>query len=303
MSALVSVIVPAHSVEYGLEATLEALSKQEFEDSFEILVGNDGADPEVTSLCRRKGVAVVDSVPGGSSYRARNRAVEQATGEILAFVDSNKIPTPRWLAECVTGLEEHSADYGGGPVVVIREKCRAPDSAYWLQAMGAFPCRHYLTDLHFAVTGNLVVRRAAFDAVGGFLDDVISSGDLDFGQRVHRAGYRQVYLAEATVETFARSSAELAQKRLRVRYGKLALALSSGQSLRVLLPWRGLFVGFLKASGVRSTWFRLRNLPYQHRIGATWLEWRLHVLETWFLLRIRRQNRLSKPEFYRRGTR
>ena len=51
-----------------------------------------------------------------------------------------------------------------------------------------------------AVAANLLVRRAAFEAVGGFYEGVRAAEDTDFSWRLQRAGWRLEGRREATVE-------------------------------------------------------------------------------------------------------
>ena len=58
----------------------------------------------------------------------------------------------------------------------------------------------YVTVQGFAATANLFVRREVFDRIGRFRPELVASGDLEFGRRATRAGFRLSYVPEARIE-------------------------------------------------------------------------------------------------------
>jgi GT2 family glycosyltransferase len=57
-----------------------------------------------------------------------------------------------------------------------------------------------------AAAGNLLVRRAAFSAIGGFTEGIRSGGDLDLCRRLQAAGWRLEFRPEALVHHRHRAS-------------------------------------------------------------------------------------------------
>src|SRR5690606_28065743 len=88
----VSVVIPVYRDAPGLADTLDSLDRQTLRPTeYEIIVSNDGGDPEVRALCEARGVTEVSIVPNRGSYFARNRGIERTAGENLAFVDADII--------------------------------------------------------------------------------------------------------------------------------------------------------------------------------------------------------------------
>lgn len=110
---LISVIVPVYGVEAYIEKCLESLVNQTYRN-LEIIVINDGTkdkSAEIAKLYASKDcrVKVFDYENGGLSV-ARNRGLSHATGDCVAFVDSDD-----WLAlDCyeklVNAMVEYDAD-------------------------------------------------------------------------------------------------------------------------------------------------------------------------------------------------
>lgn len=88
----VSVIVPCYGVEKYLDRCLESLVNQTLDD-IEIILVDDGSPDKVPELCdkwalRDSRVKVVHKKNAGLGF-ARNSGLEIATGEFVAFVDSD----------------------------------------------------------------------------------------------------------------------------------------------------------------------------------------------------------------------
>ena len=91
----VSIILPVYNEERHLQKTLSALCTQTFRD-FELLAIDDGSTDESRRILERFAAAdaritVLAQRHGGVS-RARNLALEAATGKWVWFVDSDDLP-------------------------------------------------------------------------------------------------------------------------------------------------------------------------------------------------------------------
>jgi len=158
------------------------------QDSVTVVDNGPGA---LTARRASAGIAVVAAAERPGSYRARNRGAHAGRAPWLLFLDADVDwpsdliahyfePAPRAGTAVLAGgvLDEVP---GAGPSLSVRYA--------WLKgSMG-----HGSTLGHgrwaFAQTANCVVRRAAFEAVGGFVDDVRSGGDADLCFRLAEAGW------------------------------------------------------------------------------------------------------------------
>ena len=103
---LISVIIPHLNQPNGLEACLGSLDSQTLERSaFEVIVVDNGS----ASLPK----AVIERYPGTSLLQesrpgpglARNRGVEAASADILAFIDADCRAHPDWLRSALRALQ------------------------------------------------------------------------------------------------------------------------------------------------------------------------------------------------------
>ncbi len=245
----VSVVVPVYNDAERLELCLEALSKQVFDlDAVEVLVVDNGSDEPPDELVGRYRFCRLlhESKPG--SYAARNRALAEARGEILAFTDADCQPLPVWLSEALARLEEADgkAVIGGGIEVFAVDEAQ-PTAAELYDI--AFGLRQdlYVQSYHYAATANMVTSRTVLDSVGEFNDDLKSSGDVEWGNRAHAAGWPILYAPEASVRHPARRSlSEIMVKarrhaggridHLRTRSDRPSVGRQLGNVLRTVLP-------------------------------------------------------------------
>src|SRR5437588_11975405 len=95
---LVSVIVPARDAQDTLPRTLAALSRQELDGEYEVIVVDDGSrDRTVEAVGGADGPVTVVQQPPRGPAAARNLGVEHARGAALAFCDADVYPTRGWL--------------------------------------------------------------------------------------------------------------------------------------------------------------------------------------------------------------
>src|ERR1700730_233454 len=104
----VSVIIPAYNTAHYIEATLESVLAQTFPD-YEVIVVNDGS-PDTPALERvilkyESRIRYIKQENRGLAG-ARNTGIRLARGELLAFLDSDDIWVPDYLASQLKLFEE-----------------------------------------------------------------------------------------------------------------------------------------------------------------------------------------------------
>lgn len=220
--SFVSVIIPVYKDVIGLRDTLKSLSEQTIDRAnYEVIVVNDGGEPEITALCKKYQVQIIEHKPNRGSYYARNRGLEIAKGELLAFVDADiKVPND-WLAKGINALKDY--DYVAGAIKIDGSKINSLANYYDFRT--AFPVNNYILFGHYGPTANLFVKRKVFKEIGGFDERLRSGGDKEFGERIYRfTNYRQTYSDEFFVTHPPRDYKGLLKKQFRVYSGHRDLA-------------------------------------------------------------------------------
>lgn len=207
----VDVIVTTYNRASMLREAVESLLNQETRGacSPEILVvdngSTDGTRAVVESLAARSPFAVryfCERAKGVA--HARTRGVREATGEWLAFFDDDQLAEPRWLSELIAVARLTGAQGVGGRVTLATEERSAlalPEFCRGLLGESPRADRpHHYPGKSLPGTGNVLVHRSVFDAVGAF-DATLEQGaeDADFFRRVRRAGFTLWYAPRACV--------------------------------------------------------------------------------------------------------
>lgn len=207
----VSVLVPARNEERNLPACLDSLLDQTY-GNYEIVVLDDQSSDRTWEIItayqgRHPGLlrAVKGEPLGETGWLGKPHAMQQlareAAGDYLMFTDADTVHGRESIAWAVTNLEAHRADCVSGYVqqelVTLGEQCIVP-ATYIMSAMllplwliAAVP----IPGLSFAIGQLLVIRRGAFEAIGGYarVKHEISD-DLAIARELKRAGFREVFL-------------------------------------------------------------------------------------------------------------
>jgi GT2 family glycosyltransferase len=182
-SALISFVIPVRNDAQRLERCLMSIAADAGATPHETLViDNDSADDSAL-VARRLGATVL-MMPGSVAV-LRNAGVSQTSAPYIAFVDADHQIAPGWTMAALAALREPDVAGVGAPY-------HAPDDGTWVQRAYDGLRRHptRVEPAEWFGAGNLVVRRQAFDAIGGFDVSLESCEDVDLCARLRAGGWR-----------------------------------------------------------------------------------------------------------------
>lgn len=206
-----SVIVVSWNGRNWLGRCLDALLAQQ--GDFEIIVVDNASTDGSAAFLRETYPAVrVHPMTDNAGFAAGNNAgarVAQAT-EFLAFLNNDTEVERGWLAALIAALERTPEAAMAAAHIVRFDPPGIIDSAGdgYLRAGGAFKRHHDEPERGpepagdpFGVCGAAcLVRRAAFEALGGFDERFFMVyEDVDLSYRARLAGHRIIYVPEARV--------------------------------------------------------------------------------------------------------
>jgi mycofactocin system glycosyltransferase len=152
-------------------------------------------------VARHGGHLLTNERNRGPSY-SRNWAAREATGEILAFVDSDCVAGAGWLHELTPYFSWDRVGAVGGRTIGYYTESRL--DRYEEVASPLDMGRHLRleargTDTFYVPTCNLLVRRTLYLEVGGLREDLLVGEDVDFCWRLRTRDAYLVYAPEGTV--------------------------------------------------------------------------------------------------------
>ena len=180
MPPVLTFIVPVRNDAVRLRRCLETMQSA---IPSEIIVADNGSSDGSGDVARAAGARVL-VLPADRVASLRNRGAREATGRLLAFVDADHELAPGW-PEAAVALFDEEPD-----VVAAGAQYQAPADGTWVQRMYDRLRRRHpgRRPTEWLPSGNLVVRRDAFEAVGGFDTTLETCEDVDLCQRLRARG-------------------------------------------------------------------------------------------------------------------
>ena len=246
----VSVVVCSYNSERTMEACLASLEVLNYPD-YEVIVVNDGSTDRTLEIAERYPYCRIISQPNKGLSAARNVGADAATGEIVAYTDSDCVADPDWLTYLVGKMEAANLAACGGPNFPPPEDSLVPAAV----AVSPGGPTHVLISDEVAehIAGcNMAFRRDVLLQLGGFDPVYRAAGDdVDICWRFQDAGHAIGFSAAAIVWHYRRNTvkAYLNQQR---GYGKAEALVYAKHPFRFNLfgqaKWLGRIYGDLSAA-------------------------------------------------------
>lgn len=188
-----------------LRRLLQDLMNQQTDGLFDlsvVIADNDAtrsAEPLIAEMRSKFPFEIAYCVePRQNIALARNKVVQNAKGDFLAFIDDDEAPSPRWLVTLFTVLRDYDVDGVLGPV--LRRFDEKPPA--WLERSKLYVRRvnptGMLVEWQEARTGNVLLRHEVIgDDSAPFRAEFRSGEDQDFFRRKIQEGRVFIWSSEA----------------------------------------------------------------------------------------------------------
>lgn len=237
----ITVIIATRNRASSLIETLEDLAKQETGGTFayEVIVADNGSSDDTKKVVEASQklfsmmLRYVYEAQAGKAY-ALNAAIAQVKSPFIAFTDDDCRMEKNWLALIVKTFKEQKTDGVGGPSKPLILGKR-PD---WLSdrlvkqlgyidyGLETFTVRDPVK--HVFIGTNHAYRRELFERLGGFdVNRIGNSEDVEFFQRVAKAGGKLVYVPEISV-LHKLEAERWTRKAMAARFGRQGRAAAFG---------------------------------------------------------------------------
>lgn len=196
MNPLLSIIVPTLNEEKVIAGTLEGLKRLKLLEH-EIIVSDDKSKDKTSEIAKQYADKVIQSEDATkrSIARGRNRGAKAASGDYFVFVDADvNIPDiDNFFARALKTFKEDSRLVAlTGIVKVSPEKATFADNIFF----GLLNLMQYVSNnflgLGIAPGEFQMIKRAAFEKVGGYNENLAASEDYDLFSRLSRLGRTKV---------------------------------------------------------------------------------------------------------------
>ncbi len=181
---LVSIVIPAFNSAATMGECLDACRSQTHGET-EIIVVDDGSTDDTATIVKALPVHYLRQENRGPAA-ARNRGVEAAEGEIIAFTDADCVPEPEWIERLLEDFDSAAAAVGGAYAIAN------PNSLFAHMVHTEIVLRHarFDRDVDFLGSFNLAIRRKDFEEAEGFDESFTyaSAEDNDLAYRLKDAG-------------------------------------------------------------------------------------------------------------------
>ena len=212
--------------------------------------------------------------PKPGSYAARNAGIADSDGRYVFFTDSDCRPDRGWieagLAALATGPDNGRIT---GPVELFPAGTAWTDAEVYDRVFNLRQDRY--VERGYGATANLAVPRRLIALVGDFDAALKSSGDKEWNRRAAQAGAPIALVSGMRVRHPARASfAELAKKRERTTWGRLALKKQTGP-----VAWMKALKFLVPAPATLGRILREPGLSLRLKIALAAVDYRLRLVE------------------------
>lgn len=203
LSPEVTVIIPTYNRCLMLQEALTSVTSQEFDGLVEIIVVDDNSQDGTSETVAQKYpfVRIISLKQNVGPSAARNRAILQARGNYIAFLDSDDLWETNHLKTQIEVLEGKYKCFSVSDLVIWdtakehkRLEIQRPNSEKY-----ASPVHHFLVSGFIITLSSVVIPRQAFTEVGLFDENFMLGEDNELYLRCLLSDYRVVCTEQPTV--------------------------------------------------------------------------------------------------------
>lgn len=185
----VSIVIPSYNQGQFIEQTLESILQQTYQN-VQIIVCDGGSTDNTVEVLKKYGDKIEwMSEKDNGQTDAINKGINRATGQVLAYLNSDDYYLPGAIEAVVTAFAENeNALWLTGDYVIVDEKGHARDALivnyklWQRKIMKAFPLlqRVILGINNPIIQPSTFWRRELFESIGPFREDLRYTMDYDY---------------------------------------------------------------------------------------------------------------------------
>lgn len=199
----ISVIIPVRNRPSEVDECLRSLEQLDYPTGkLEVMVVDDASEDDTPQTVQKYPVRLIRLEDRCQASYCRNLGAEEATGEILAFIDSDCVADPGWLKQLISAFDDPHLAALGGRVDAYFDQTGLDryEKAESSLMVSSYAKRTQPDDPFFYVPAcNFLVRRDLFLKIGGFNVDLSVGEDVDLCWRLQKQGHTIEFRPQGSV--------------------------------------------------------------------------------------------------------
>lgn len=198
----VSVVMPTYDQAQYLREAIDSVVAQSVDD-WELIVVNNYSDDDTVDVVNSyhdARITLINYRNHGIIGAARNRGIERARGEWVAFLDSDDVWHAKKLEKCLQAVEGSRTDLVGHGMVFVRNGTR-------LRKHGSGPLsrlrfKRLLLGINALTPSAVMVRKRCLMDVGCFSEreDFVTAEDYDLWLKLAKHGVRPMIIDDCLTD-------------------------------------------------------------------------------------------------------
>lgn len=185
---MITVIIPSYNSQGTIRGCLDSVLNQSYGDRYEVILVDSSSDntPQIVTM-EYPQVKLIHLERKTDPGAARNIGIQEARGDVIAFIDSDCQAGSDWL-EKIAAAHESSYRIVGGAVLNDNPEGDLVGWAGYLAEFREFMLGHPKREVGHIPTCNISYKRAIFAVHGLFEGEYYPQEDLVYNYRLSRNG-------------------------------------------------------------------------------------------------------------------
>ncbi len=185
----ITVIIPVYNQERLIGKCLKSIKNQNYPlEKIKIIVIDDGSNDKSLDIASKYNVKIIHQNHLGPGA-ARNQGINEATTDIIAFLDSDDMAYKSWIKEAISYLKSHEKDNiaaVGSSHTLLNNKNNFIKIA-WLEH--SFRHKKLPEKVNHLGTSGSMYKKSVIRETGGFDNKLYAAEDMDLSSRTLKLGY------------------------------------------------------------------------------------------------------------------
>lgn len=181
----VSIVVLTFNSQITIRICLDAIFSLDYPpEKLEVIVVDNGSTDATAKIL--KDFKIKNFLkPEARISELRNFGARETKGQVLGFIDSDCQIEPDWIRNALAHLA--SPEIG-----IVGCNYDIPNNAHWIEKSWNTNRNRKAQEVSFVPAGNMIIRRALFEEIGGFDETLETGEDTDLCARIKENGYKVI---------------------------------------------------------------------------------------------------------------